>query len=96
MLFLSLEQRIDMGEILKYSQTQVTFSVANVDGSKKKKKKKLLEELESRVACVNSASIDVMVIDVMFFLHLLVDLPSAFVAFVASVAQFVSASRWFG
>ena len=39
MLFLSLEQRIDMGEILKYSQTQVTFSVANVDGSKKKKKK---------------------------------------------------------
>ena len=42
MLFLSLEQRIDMGEILKYSQTQVTFSVANVDGSKKKKKKKAI------------------------------------------------------
>ena len=43
-----------------------------------KKHLKQLKELESRVASVKPASIDVLIIDAMFFLHLLVDPPSRF------------------
>ena len=75
----SLKQRIDMGEVLKYPLTQVPLSLTNFDVSIKKiPKAKLLKELESRVASVKPASIDVMIIDAMFFLNLLVDPPSTF------------------
>ena len=85
-LLLSLKQRIDMGEVLKYSLTQVPLSLANVDGSMKKTPKvKLLQELESRVASLKPASIDVMVVDAMFFLHLLVEPPSTF----GSIARYI-------
>ena len=66
---------------LKYPSplTQVPRSLPNVDGSKKKtSKEKLLQKLESRVASVKPASLDVMIIDAMFFLDLLVDPPSPF------------------
>ena len=65
-LFLSLKQRIDTGEVLKHSLTQVTLFLENVD--EKTPKAKLLQELESHVASVKPASIDVMIIDTMFFL----------------------------
>ena len=62
-----------------YPLTQVPRSLPNVDGSKKKtSKEKLLQKLESRVASVKPASLDVMIIDAMFFLDLLVDPPSPF------------------
>ena len=35
-LFFSLKQRIEMGEVLKYQLTRVPFFLANVDGSTKK------------------------------------------------------------
>ena len=85
-LFLSLKQKIDMGEVLKYPLTQVPLSLANVDGSMKKTPKaKLLQQLESRVVSLKPASIDVMIIDAMFFLHLLVDPPSTF----GSIARYI-------
>ena len=85
-LSLSLKQRIDMGEILKYPLTQVPLSLTNFDGSIKKiPKAKLLKELESRVASVKRASIDLMIIDAMFFLNLLVDPPSTF----GSIARYM-------
>ena len=70
-LFLSLKQTIDMGEVLKYLLTQVPLSPANVEGSMgRTSKAKLLRELESRVVFVKSVS--------MFFLYLLVDPSFAF------------------
>ena len=48
-------------------------------------KERLLQELESRVASVKPASIDVMIKDAMFFLHLLVDTPSTF----GSMARYI-------
>ena len=89
-LFLPVKQRMDIREVLKYRLTQVplssTLSLANVDGSTKKAPKaKLLQGLESHVASANSASIDVMIIDAMFFLHLLVNPPSTF----GSIAQYI-------
>ena len=63
-------------------------------------KAKLLQELDSSVASVKSASIHVKIIDAMFFLHLLVDPPSKFGSvaryiFVASVQQLVVRSILF-
>ena len=85
-LSLSLKQRIDMGEVLKYPLTQVPLSLTNFNGSIKKiLKAKLLKELESRVASVKPASIDVMIIDAMFFFNLLVDSPSTF----GSIARYI-------
>ena len=52
---------------------------------KKTPKAKLLQELESRVVSLKPASIDVMIIDAIFFLHLLVDPPSTF----GSIAQYI-------
>ena len=71
--YLSHKQRIGMGVVLKYPLTQVLLYFANVDESIKAK---LLQERGSRVASIEPASIDVMIIDAMFFLHLLVDPPS--------------------
>ena len=51
---------------------------------KKTPKARLLHELKSSVASVKPASIDVMIIDAMFFLHLLVDPPSTFVSITTS------------
>ena len=66
-LFLSLKQRIEMEEVLKYPPTKVPLSLANVDGSMKKTARaKLLQELESRVVSLKPASIDVMIMDAMF------------------------------
>ena len=65
-----------MGEVLKYPLSQVLLSLANLDGSMTKNtQSKLLQALELRVAFVKPASRDAMIIDTMFFLHLLVDLP---------------------
>ena len=76
-LFLSLKQKIGMGEVLKYPLTQVPLYFANADGSMKKiPKAKLLQELQSHVTSDKLASIDAMIIDAMFFLYLLVDPPS--------------------
>ena len=48
-------------------------------------KAKLLQKLESSVASVKPVSMDVMIIDAMFFQHLLVDLPSTF----GSIARYI-------
>lgn len=45
---------------------------------KKSPRAKLLQEMESRFVSVKPASIDVKIIDAMFFLHFLVDPPSTF------------------
>ena len=54
--------------VIKYPLTQVLLYFVNVDGGMKKTAKaKLFEELESRVASVKLARIDVMIRDAMFF-----------------------------
>ena len=86
MLFFSLKQRIDMGEVLKYPPTQIPLFLANVDGSMQQTQSKAIAG--TRVTCCicsASASIDAMIIDAMFFLHLLVGPPSTF----ASIARYI-------
>ena len=85
-LFLALQRKIDMGEVLKYPLTPVPLSLCDIDGSMLSTcKAALLKELEKRVKTVAPNSIDSIIVDGMFFLHLLADLPSTF----GLVAKFI-------
>ena len=78
-LFLSLQKQIDMAEILSYPLIQVPLALSHADGLMQKTPKvKLLHELEAQVKSTPPSKIDTTIIDGMFFLHLLVDLPSSF------------------
>ena len=75
-LCLSLERKVDMEDILKYPLTSVPLSLCHIDGTMQKTPKtKLLQELENRVKFIGPTYVDVTIIDGMFFLHLLIDLP---------------------
>lgn len=68
-----------MAEVLAYPLTPLPLSLCHVDGTMQKTTMvKLLNELEARVKSTEPSHVDVTVIDGMFFLHLLVNLPSPF------------------
>ena len=78
-LYLSLQTKIDMGEVLKYPLTPVPLSLCHVDGSMQKSPKAaLMKHLETKVVSQPPLSIDVTIIDAMFFLHLYQNLPATF------------------
>ena len=78
-LFLSIQRKVDMEEVFCYPLTSVPLSLCYTDGTiLKSPKAKLLTELESRVKSEAPTKIDAAVVNKMFFLHLLVDLPKTF------------------
>ena len=77
----SLQNKIDMGELLKYPLNPVplTLSLSHIDGSMlKSPKAALLREIESRIVSAAPTRIDSVIIDVFFFLHLKQNLPESF------------------
>ena len=79
LLCLSLERQIDMNEVLPYPLTPVPFSLSHVNGSMQKTpKSKLMKYLESLATTDPPKTVDVSIIDVMFFLRLHPNLPSTF------------------
>ena len=78
-LFLSPQRKLDMAEVFCYPLKPVPLSLCHTDGAiLSSPKAKLLTELESRVESEASTKIDAAVVDGMFFLQLLVDLPKNF------------------
>ena len=76
-LFLSLQRKVDMAEVVCYSLTPVRLSLSYTDETiLKSPKAKLLTELESRVK--SEAPTKMQCVDAMFLLHLLVELPKTF------------------
>ena len=79
LLYLSLEKKIDIGEVLKYPLTPYPLALSHVDGSMiKSPKSAVLKYLESKLVSEPPSSVDVTIIDAMFFLHLHTNLPSSF------------------
>ena len=73
-IFLALQRKIDIWEVLKYPQTPVPISCCHIDGSMLSTCKAALpKELEKRVKTVAPNSIESIIVDGMFFLHLLED-----------------------
>ena len=78
-LRLSLENSIGMAEVLRYPLTPLPLSISHVDGTMlKAPKSTLLKYLEAKVKSDPPTSIDVTIIDAMFFMHLQVNLPDTF------------------
>ena len=95
-LFHALQAKVDMGKVLRYPLTPVLLSLCHPDGTMQNTpKSKLLVELEN---CINSCSpgdltIDVKIVDGMFFLHLFVDLSLTFGSLAKLILQQVSKQR---
>ena len=85
-LYLSLQRKVDMREVLRYPLTPVPLSLCHIDGSMQKSPKSmLLKFLDSKIVSRSPTSINVTIIDVMFFLHLHNNLPVTF----GGVAQYL-------
>ena len=78
-LFLALQRKIDMGEVLKYPLTPVPLSLCHIDGTMQKTQKStLMTEIEKRTIMTDPMSVNVTIIDGLFFLYLLQEPPSTF------------------
>ena len=81
-----------MGEMLKFSLTPVLLFLAHIDESMQKTpENSLLKEFETQVISKTPSNIDSLVIDGMFFLQLLKELPETFGLLVKSVLKKVCA-----
>ena len=71
--------KVDMAEMLRYPLTPVLLSLCHPDGTTQNTpKSKLLVALENRINSCSPGTIDVKIVDGMFFPHLFVDLPLKF------------------
>ena len=78
-LRLSLEISIDMAEVLRHSLTPVPLSFSHVNGTMlRSPKSALMKHLESKIKSSPPTSINVTIIDTMFFMHLQVNLSDTF------------------
>ena len=85
-LFLALQGKTDMADVLSFLLTPTPLSLSHADGTLlKTQKSKLMEELESRIFSEKPNHVDVIIIDAMFFLHLWKDLPATF----GTIARFL-------
>ena len=85
-LFLALQRKIDMAEVLSFPLTPAPLSLSHVDRTMlKTQKSKLMEELESRIFSEKPNHEDIAIIDAMFFLHLWKDVPATF----GTIARFL-------
>ena len=66
-----------MGEVLAYPVTPIPLALCHVDGTKTQKDS-LMHNLEKSTAIKDPVTIDVVIVDGLFYLHLLPDLPETF------------------
>ena len=85
-LFIALQRKIDMGVVLRYPLTPTPLSLCHVDGAMHKTSEPLLmKELEKRAMTSYPELIDNVIVDGMFFLHTLPELPSIY----GAVSKFI-------
>ena len=98
-LFLALQRKIDMAEVLSFPLTPTPLSLSHTGGTiLKTQKSKSLEELESRIFSEKSNHVDITITDAIFFItdaiffitdaiffHLWKNLPATF----GTIAKFL-------
>ena len=77
-LFLALQRKIDVGEVLKYPLTPIPLSLCHVDGTLQKTQKSKLTDLEGFIVHTEPRTINIIIVDAMFFPHLINDPPTTF------------------
>ena len=87
-LCLSMQQKIDMAEVLKYPLTPVPLCLSHVDGSvNSTPKSNLLNYIDSQFVTVPPSSIDATIIDATFLLCLQINTPDTFGRIARSVFE---------
>ena len=77
LLELTMKKRIDMGELLTYPLTPLSLSLCHAHGSLLHSLKAvLLHRLESKIVSSPSSSVDVTIVNAMFFINLQVHLKA--------------------
>ena len=78
-LWIYLQKKIDMGEILKYPLTPIPLSLYYIEGTKMSTPKvALIHHLESYVITKEPRSIDISITDAIFLLYIYKNLPGKF------------------
>ena len=79
LLFLALQQQVDLCKVFKFPLTPVPMSLSHIDGTvMKSNKSKLMHKLEGKVSSSPPASVDVCVVDGMFMTQSLHNLEPAY------------------
>ena len=79
LLFLSTVDNIDLEKVFQFPLTPVPLSIGHIDGAlNKTDKAKLLHRLAKVVESEPPEEIDAAIIDVMFYLHTIVNPPSSY------------------
>ena len=80
LLCISTQHNIELDKVFAYPLTVVPLSLAHVDGSiNRTDKAKLLHKIENMVDVSNlNATVDVTIVDAMFLLHTLLNLPNTY------------------
>lgn len=80
LLYVAAQQKLDLKEVLSYPLTIVPLSLAHIDGSMNKTdKSSLMRKLESKsIDHTQPVKADVYLIDFMYFLRTMTDLPATF------------------
>ena len=79
LLYLSAKEKIDLSVVFAYPLTPVPLSLAHVDGSlHKTNKAALMHKLEGKITSGNPPVIEACVVDAMFLIRTLTNLPATF------------------
>ncbi len=90
LLYLAVTAQVDLLTVFSYPLTPVPFSLGNIDGSMSSTAKAaLLKKLESKIDSSPPETVDVMVIDAMFIIRSLTNLPPTFKGIAQNILSIV-------
>ena len=81
LLYISSQKKVDILQVLTYPLVEVPLSLAHIDGSlTKTDKSQLMKKLEATIEseCPSNNQADVTLVDAMFHLHILQDIPETY------------------
>lgn len=79
LLYISTQNKVDMSKVLSYPLLELPMSLSHVDGSlTKTDKSKLMSKLESISESTPPETVDVVIVDAMFYMHILQEIPDTY------------------
>ena len=79
LLYISSQEKVNMAKVLSYPLLEFPLSLSHVDGSlMKTDKSQLMAKLESTSESTPPAAVDIIIVDAMFYLHILQEIPETY------------------
>ena len=88
LLYMSNQEKIDMAKFLTYPLLEFPVPLSHVDGSlMRTDKSQLMVKLESTSQSTPPTTVDVIIVDAMFYLHILQEIPETYGEIVARILE---------